>query len=80
MMCEKLYLPGAVEKNVVLSQLPQAVGQPVKVVLQLLKGIKYAAIGSQMFISHYVLECYQTTYVQSAWISDLVVRGIKVDH
>jgi hypothetical protein len=50
MVREQLYLTGAVEENVILTQFLKLVREPVHVILQLLERVKHPSVRAELVV------------------------------
>jgi hypothetical protein len=75
----ELNLARAIKDDVVLAQLLEPILQPLKVVLQLLECVQYAAVGTELVVAHDIFELDQAADVERTGIVCMVVGRVKVD-
>src|SRR5688572_19582122 len=78
-MCVELDLTRAVEQDVVLVQLLQALGQPFEVMLQLFECVENTAVRSKLVLAHDVLQLDQGPDVEGTGIVRVIVGGVEID-
>lgn len=76
----QLDLAGTIKKNIVLSQLFQTLFKPFKIMFQLFKCVEDTTVGTQVVITHDLLEGHEVADVEGTWIARPVVCGIKIDN
>lgn len=78
MMRKELHLARTIKQHIILPKAPQALVQPISVMLELLKRIKHSPVRPQLFLRHDLFKRDQVPHVERAGVGRAIVGRVEV--